>query len=188
MSLYCGGQNWLCRMFRRIPALYPLDASSTQLHPHPHPTQLWQREVSPDTARWLLGATVGPGCQPLPWTRSCSVASVCLVLLVPMHTPHLRFFRTKLFLASMPVHMVVSVPEVLFPPLHASCCCFGFCFFFFFFFALDVSFQRSSHNLSLSISETCFFHRIEHNLIIFVYLEVFFPYVTVNPWRTESVF
>ena len=53
--------------------------------------------------------------------------------------------------------------------------------FLFFFFALDVSFQRSSHNLSLSISETCFFHRIEHNLIIFVYLEVFFPYVTVNP-------
>lgn len=131
MSLYCRGQNWLCRMFRRIPALHPLDASSTQLHPSPSSNPAVTTRSISRHCQVTPGATVGPGCQPLPWTRSCSVASACRVCLVPMHAPHLRIFRTKLFLASMPLHMVFSLPEVFFPPLHASCCCFGGFFVFF---------------------------------------------------------
>ena len=127
MSLYCGGQNWLCRMVRRSPALYPLGASSRQLRPSPSSSSARTTRASLDAARRPLGAMVGPACQPLPWARSCS----------GLHLPgltcsHLWFFRAKLFLTSMPLHMVFSLSEVLFPPLHASCCCFGFfvCFRF----------------------------------------------------------
>lgn len=165
-------------MVRRSPALYPLDASSRQLRPSPSSSSARTTRASLDAARRPLGAMVEPACQPLPWVRSCSG-----LRLPGLTCSHLRFFRAKLFLTSVPLHIVFSLPEVLFPLCMQAAAALGFLF------VLDFSFQRSSHNLSLSISETCFFHRTEHNLIFLcVYLEVFFPYLTVNPWRTESVF
>lgn len=114
------------------------------------------------------------GQDPVLWPQSA------LSYLFPCTHPTFGFSEPSSFLPQC-LYTWWSLSQKCSSPLYMqAAAALGF-FVFCFFFALDVSFQRSSHNLSLSVSKTCFFHRTEHNLIIFVYLEVFFPYVTVNP-------
>lgn len=133
-------------------------------------SQLWQLKVSPEIARWPLGAKIGPGCNPYPG-QNCPVAFGSLVPLFP--TNSLQFFRTFKLLpqclcAWFLLHQECSPPF----SLEGS--------FFSFRFQLSDKRSMTLPYQSLALKSVCFFHRTEHNLIFFVWLFPLFDYESLK--------
>lgn len=157
----------LRRMFSRIPALHPLGASGTQLQPSPHPhpvvtTKNISRrcQMTPRNPNW-------------PWLQTTVLWPLTTLPTVP--TTRLQFFRTPKLSCLSASALAFSVPGMLSPLFLGTL-----------FFLSILALSETFHDLALSISstETCFFHRTRHGLIFFVvYLHDFLPYLTVNPLR-----